>query len=315
MKIALLSSVLACAAGSIACAASPSEILIPGQGLFTESVTSSADGSVIVGAMGTGAIFRARPGAATAELWIKPGTDGLENVLGVFSDDKSNTLWACSFTLDPPREVSPPPSTVHAFDLTTGAPKGKWPMPSAGAECNDIAIGADGAAYVTDSANMEIASLALGAKALQVWAGNGAFGPKGGVLDGIAIVQGRVVVNALQTSKLFSVPVLANGKAGSVAEVKLDRALESPDGQRSYGKDGILIVDGGEGGRLMRITLSGEKLDAGRVTTLKTGFADGPASVTVVGDTAYVIEAQFAAMAKPKDPPTPFKAKAVTLAP
>ena len=78
--------------------------------------------------LGTGAIFRARPGATTAEAWIAPGTAGLSNILGVFADD----------------------------------------------------------------------------------------------------------------------------------EVKLDRSLKYPDGQRSYGEDGILLVDGNEGGRLMHVSLSGE---------------------------------------------------------
>ena len=124
MKIAALHGALAVGMGSLAYAAPPSEILIPGENLFTESITSTADGSIIVGTMGPGAIYRAKPGAATAEVWIRPRTGGLANVLGVFSDDKSNTLWACSFT-DAPKGTTAPPSTLHAFDLATGAPKGK----------------------------------------------------------------------------------------------------------------------------------------------------------------------------------------------
>jgi sugar lactone lactonase YvrE len=186
-------------------------------------------------------------------------------------------------------------------------------LPTAGAACNDIAIGADGTAYATDHENMEIVALKPGAKSLTVWAGKGAFGPKGGMLDGIAIVRDRVVVNTLQTNRLFSVPIGADGRPGPIAEVKLDRPLKFPDGQRTFGSDGILIVDQDEGGRLMHITLAGEKLDMGKVKTLKTGFADGPASVAVVGQTAYVIEAQWDTAAKP--PYKPFKATAVSLVP
>lgn len=290
----------------------PAEITVPGTGLFTESITSTADGTVFIGAMGTGAIFRARPHAALAELWVKPGTDGLASVLGVLADEKANTLWTCSFT-ESPKGVTPPPSSLHAFELTSGAPKGKWHLPTAGAVCNDIAIGADGTAYVTDTKNMEILRLEPGGKSLQVWAGHGDFGPKGGVLDGIAIVRGRVVVNALKTHRLFSVPVESDGGAGRVTEVKLDRPLKFPDGQRPFGEDGILIVDGGEGGRLMHIRLAGDLLDSGTVTTLKSGFADGPTSVTVVGDRAYVLEAQFETA--DRLPARPFKATAVPVAP
>ena len=301
-------------------AAAPAEIVATGERLFTESLTSTADGAVIIGSVGGRTIFRARPGESNAESWIHPGTDGLAGVFGVLADDKSNTLWACSGTFGGPPGANtppPPPSALHAFDLRTGAPKGKWTVPTAGGFCNDIAVGADGTAYISDTSNMEVASLEPGAKALEVWAGSdGSFGPKGGILDGIAVVQGKVVVNALRTGKLFSVPVGQDGKAGTVAEVKLDRPLEGPDGQRSWGRDSILVVEGGSGGKLSRVTLSGANLDTGKVTTLEEGFPDGPVAVTVVGETAYVLEGQLGLMRGPPNPdakPKPFKATAVAV--
>jgi hypothetical protein len=126
-----------------------------------------------------------------------------------------------------------------------------------------------------------------------VWAGDGAFGPKGGVLDGVSVLGKRVIVNTLATSKLFSIPIESGGKAGAPAEVKLDRALERPDGMRSFGKTDVLIVEGGGGGRLSRITLKG---DTGTVKTLKESYPDGPVAITVVSTTGYVLEGQLAAM-------------------
>jgi sugar lactone lactonase YvrE len=292
-------------AAGVGLAAQPPVIVVPGTQLYTESMTSTANGTVIISAMKPGAIFRARPGEATARPWIKPGSDGLVNVLGVLADDKSNTLWACSFTFEP-KGTTPPPSALHAFNLRTGAPKGRWPLPTTGGLCNDIAIGPDGTAYATDTNNMEVVVLKPGAQSLQVWAGGEAFGPKGGVLDGIAIVRDRVIVNAYQTGRLFSVPIHPDGTAGKVSEVMLDRALEHPDGQRPVGKDALLIVDTGEGGRLVRVNFSGTEFDKGSVTTLKTGFADGPTAVTLVGRTAYVIEGQFATA--DKLPARPYRA-------
>jgi sugar lactone lactonase YvrE len=294
-------------------AAAPAEIVLPGQGLFTESLTSTTDGSVIVGSVGGRTIFRSKPGAGTAEAWIKPGTNGLTGIFGVFADDQANTLWACSGLIGAPG-TTPATFSLHAFDLKSGAPKGKWVMPTAGGSCNDIAVGADGSAYATDTTNMEIVKLKPGAQALEVWAGNGAFGPKGGVLDGIAVLQDKVVVNTLATGKLFSVPIGADGKAGAVAEVRLDRALERPDGQRAFGKSSILVVEGGGSGRLSRVTLSGANLDSGKITVIKEGFPDGPVAVTLIGDTAYVLEGQIAAMRAPPGAnvaPKPFKATAV----
>lgn len=299
---------------SVAHAAAPAEIVIPGEKLFTESLTSTKDGAVIIGSVGGRTIFRAQPGVASAEAWIQPGTDGMQGIFGVFADDKSNTLYACSGSFGPPGGPPPPPSTLHTFDLKTGAPKGKYPMPTPGAFCNDIAVDSDGNAYASDTQNMQVVRLKKGAKELEVWAGaDMGFGPKGGVLDGIAVLGDRVLVNALLTSKLFSVPIEKGGKAGAITEVKLDRTVERPDGMRSVGKDTLLVAEGGSGGKLASVKLSG---DSGKVTTLKEGFPDGPVAVTVVGTTAYVLEGQLAAMRGPNAaaaPAKPFKATAVPL--
>lgn len=302
------STLAACLASSAALASPPAQIVVPGTNLATESITSTADGTVIIGSMNSGIIFRAKPGAAKAEPWIRPGPEtGLMNVLGVLAQGATNTLWACSFSAGS-ATASPAPTTLHAFDLTTGAPKGKWSFPTPGGLCNDIAIGPDGSAYVTDSNNMQIVRLPKGGKAIEVWAGNGAFGPKDALLDGIAVVGHTVVVNTLQTSKLFSVPIGPRGEAGAVTEVRLDQPIAKPDGQRRFGDNGILIVESGAEGRLSHIVFEGEKLDSGKVTRIKMGFPDDPVSVTMVGETAYVLEAQWDAA---KHPPKPFKATAV----
>lgn len=292
---------------------------IPGQPLITESLTSTADGTVIVGSMVGRTIFKAAPGAATAEAWIRPGTDGLQGVLGVFADEKSNTLYACSGTPPGPPQpgVTPSPSALHAFDLGTGAPKGKWPLPSPGATCNDIAVDAAGNAYATDTGNSAVVVLKKGASRLEVWASGGAFGDKDVVVDGIAILGDKVLVNALRTGKLFVAPIGKDGKAGKVSEVKLDRPLDGPDGQRSFGRSSILVAEGTAPGKLSRVDLAGADFATGKVTTLRTGFPDGPVAVTVVGETAYVLEGQLALiMGPPGRAPAaskPFKATAVPI--
>jgi len=71
---------------------------------------------------------------------------------------------------------------------------------------------------------MEVDRLAPGSHQLKVWAGNGGFGPKGGVHDGISVLGDRLFVNTLETNKVFTVPIEADGKAGAITEIKLDRA-------------------------------------------------------------------------------------------
>jgi sugar lactone lactonase YvrE len=300
------------AAVSQALAAGPAEIVIPGERISPESMTSTRDGTVYIGSIGTGQIFRAKAGAATAEPFIKPKTNDIGAVFGVFADEKANTLYACSGTpaFGPPQAGAPPPppSALYAFDLKSGAPKGKWTMPTAGAFCNDIAVGSDGSAYATDTQNMQIARLKRGAQALEVWAGaDGAFGPSGGVLDGISVLGDTVLVNALRTNKIFAVRIGKDGKAGKVNEVKLDSGVEGPDGMRSLGSNTLLVAEGGGGGKVGKIVLNRDNTE-GKHTVLKSGFPDGPVAVTMVDGDVYVLEGQLAAMfAPPGSPPPPAK--------
>ncbi len=304
------------AAGTLPAAAAslPDTINIPGDRIFPESITSASDGSVIIGSIAQNAVYRAKPGAATAEVWIAPGTENLNNILGVFADNKAGTLYVCSNVIGPPGAGPAVNATLLTFDVKTGTEKGHYVFPTEKGVCNDIAVDGDGNAYATDTNNMEIVRLKKGAAALEVWAGAGAFGPKGGVLDGISVVGKRVVANTLATSKLFSIPIGSDGKAGAVTEVKLDREISHPDGMRSFGKSDVLIIEGGNGGRLSRIAFSG---DTGKVTTVKEGYPDGPVAVTVVGTTAYVLEGQLMIMMRPPAAgaapvqPKPFKATAV----
>jgi sugar lactone lactonase YvrE len=314
MKLRFICLALA-AAGAVQAATPAPEITIPGERIFPESLTSTADGSVIFGSIGARTVFRAKPGSATAEPWIQPGTDGMRSVLGVFADDKSNTLYACSGGFGPPPPGEGPYiPTLFTFDLETGAPKGHYVFPDGKGACNDIAVGPDGTAYVTDTGNSLVLRLKKGAKDLEVWAGeNGEFGAKNVVVDGIAVLGQRVIVNALITSKLFSVPIGKDGKAGPVTEIKLDKPISRPDGMRSYGKNTLFIAESGEGGRVSRVDLTGNE---GKTTVLKQGLPGGSASVTVVGKYVYVLEGQLAFMMGqgPKDAQIgPFRATAIPI--
>jgi glucose/arabinose dehydrogenase/mono/diheme cytochrome c family protein len=294
-------------------AAIPAQLAIPGRTVYPESLTSTADGTVIIGSIGTRTIFRVKPGSSTAEPWIGPGGEPTLGVYGVFADDESHTLWACfSSVLGSNHGAASAPSALHAYDLTTGKLKASYPLPTAGAFCNDIAVGADGATYATDSNNMQVVRLGPGAQRLEVWAGGGAFGPPGGILDGISILNRRVFVNALNTSRIFSILIDSDGSAGTISEVLLSRPIDRPDGMRRFGRNTLLLIEGGGAGRLSRLTISG---DSAELTTLKEGFPDGPVSVAVVGTTGYVLEGQLKTLfgADPAATAKPFHATAVAV--
>jgi hypothetical protein len=86
---------------------------------------------------------------------------------------------------------------------------------------------------------------------------------------------------------------------------------------RSFGKSAVLIVEGGDGGKLEKVTFDGNN---GKVELIKQGYPDGAVAVAVVGTTAYVCEGQLSAQggrgrpgAAAAPPPVlkPFKATAV----
>jgi glucose/arabinose dehydrogenase/mono/diheme cytochrome c family protein len=283
----------------------PAQLAIPGDKTYPESLTSTADGTVFIGSIGTRTIFRVEPGSATAKAWIGPDPETTLGVFGVYADQRSNTLWACfSSARGSNHGAGSAPSALHAYDLNTATLKGRYVMPTADAFCNDIAVGTDGATYATDSNNMQVVRLAPGARRLEVWAGGGAFGPTGGILDGISILHRRVFVNTLNTGRIFSILIDSDGKPGTISEVLLSRPIDRPDGMRRFGRNSILLVESGGAGRLSRLNISGDTAD---LKTLKEGFPDGPVSVAVVGTTGYVLEGQLKTLFGPADPTAPSK--------
>jgi glucose/arabinose dehydrogenase/mono/diheme cytochrome c family protein len=285
-------------------AAIPAELAIPGDKIYPESLTSTADGTIFIGSIGTRTIFRVEPGSATAKAWIGSDRETTQGVFGVFADERSNTLWACFSSVRGSNHAASAASALHAYDLKTGTLRGRYVLPTAGAFCNDIAVGRDGTAYATDSNNMQVVRLAPGARRLQVWAGGGAFGPKGGILDGISTLHGRVFVNTLNTGRIFSVLIDSDGKPGTISEVLPSRPIDRPDGMRRFGRDSLLLIESGGVGRLSRLNING---DTAELTTLKEGFPDGPVSVAVVGTTGYVLEGQLKTLFGPADPTAPSK--------
>src|SRR5258708_1989305 len=88
----LLSSVLWIAVAM----AGRSSIALPGKRAFPESITSARDGTLFVGRLGEGGIVRVDPRTGAATLFVAPGAAGARSITGVFADEASATLWACS---------------------------------------------------------------------------------------------------------------------------------------------------------------------------------------------------------------------------
>jgi sugar lactone lactonase YvrE len=280
---------------------------------FPESVTSTSDGALYVGSFNNGGVTKVAPGGKPEEL-VKPGANDSRSTLGVLADEKSGTLYVCSndisgFGVKGPSDVKG--AWLKTFDLKTGAPKGSFALADAKSLCNDIVVGSDGTAYVSDSFTPNVYSLKPGGTKLEIWATDPKLAPQGkdGVgLDGIAIgADGNIYVNTYIPAKLFRI-VVKDGKAGDITELKPSRALDHADAMRAFG-DGLLVIEGA--GRLDKVTVKG---DEAQVETIKDGLAE-PVSVTVVGNTGWVAEGKLSYIIgdnKEKDP-GPFVLKPITL--
>jgi sugar lactone lactonase YvrE len=279
---------------------------------FPESVTSTSDGTIYTGSFKNGGVLRAKPGGK-AEEFVKPGAGGSRSTLGVLADARSGTLYVCSNDLSAMGVSGPSDSkgaSLKTFDLATGAPKGSFALSDPKSFCNDIVVGSDGTAYVTDSFAPNVYRLKPGGTALEIWATDPQLAPaKDGVgLDGIAIgSDGNVYVTTYIPGKLFRIAA-KDGKAGDVTELRPSRALDHADAMRTFG-DGFLLIEGS--GKLDKVTVKG---DAADIETIKDGLSE-PVSVTQVGNTGWIAEGKLSYLIGPnkeKDP-GPFEIKAVTL--
>jgi len=256
------------------------QITLPGTRVFPESITSTSDGTLIVGSFGHGYVLRIAPGKTDAVEWIKAGTNGLNTVLGVFADEKNKLLWVCSNKLGPTGD----PTAVKTFDLKTGAPKDSYVLPGDRTLCNDIAVAPDGTAYVTDTIGGAVDMLKPGAKALEVAAKD----PLLAGADGLAFGNKTTLyVNSVTANKIVRVDLGPDGKSTGITDLKLPRALDRPDGMRAVGKGRFLLAE--NSGKMSLVTFDGNNV---MLTTLKEVSASTPA-VTATKGMAWVAEGKL----------------------
>jgi sugar lactone lactonase YvrE len=291
---------------AVVAAQTRTEITLPGTRVFPESITSTADGTLIVGSLGHGNVLRIAPGKTQAEEWIKPGTGGLNSVLGVYADEKHKLLWVCSNKFEDTGEAT----AVKTFDLKSGAPKKTYPLPGDPVLCNDIAVAEDGTAYISDTRQGSVLILKPGATALEIAAKD----PLLAGADGLAFGDKTTLyVNSVTVGKLLRLDIGPDGKAKSVVELKLPRPLVRPDGMRTIGKQRLLLAE--NSGTMSIVTFDGPEKQTVVLLTLKEGLEATPA-VTATKGMAWIVEGKLNYRNDPalkdKDPGT-FKMYAVPL--
>src|SRR5256714_7032816 len=273
------------------------ELTINDTAVSPENLTSSNDGTVYFGSTATGTIYRAGPGSARAEPWILASATGLTNVLGVLADDKANTLWVCQNQTGGRNGVPVAGQTaLRSFDLRRGTAKGMYPLPPDPGICNDIAVSADGAAYVSESFRGRIHRLRPGATALEVWVTDQQLD----VIDGLSfLADGALYANNFTSGKLYPISVNADGTLGAAVPLETSLPVVHPDGLRTAGPRTLIQAEGQ--GRVTELTINGNRAEV-RVVRDSLPRVTG---VTIVGDNVLALVGLEKAIVVPYRKPTP----------
>jgi glucose/arabinose dehydrogenase len=287
-----------------------SEVALPNEGAYPESISAGPDGSLYVSSLARGGVWRIQPESETVEEWIAPGAFGTRSTLGVLVDARANLLWVCSNDLSMWRIPGPSQikgSFVKGFDLTTREATVSARLPGDATLCNDLAIGRDGSLFITNSLAPQILRLRGKGSELEIWIESSKFAqPRTGSpgLDGIAFGDdGNLYVNNFETGDLFRIEV-SDGAAGEITKLKPSRRLKHPDALRSSGRQTFLTVEGP--GQVARLAVEGDHVD---VRTIKTGIT-GPTSVILVKGILWITEGQLPHLfeaAKKGAPRLPFR--------
>lgn len=257
--------------------AMPEEIVMNGQRLFPESITSDAAGNIYVGS-NPGSIFRALAGKAVAEPWIAPDEEnGLRTVFGVLVDEPRGLLWVCSNDMAP--EGGGP--AIKTFALPDGSYIASHPFPAdAGpAMCNDMAVAPNGDVYASETLGGRIMLLRDGGTAFETWATD----PEFASLDGISFGPGGALyANAIQRGTLLLVHRHADGSFARAEVLATSQPMAGPDGLRPLDERRMLQSEGNGGtitvltfaeGQPVQIEVIAEGIDYASSVTMANGRA------------------------------------------
>lgn len=289
---------------SVEAQAPPAEIVLQGERLFPESVTSIADGTLYVGS-NPGIVFRAAPGSDAAIPWIVPDTaNGLATVFGVLADEPRGLLWVCSN----PRQGETGAPQIKTFGLSDGALVASYPLAVEGpAMCNDMTVAANGDVYATETLGGRILKLANGGSAFGLFAAD----PEFASADGIAFAaDGTLYMNAIQRNNLVRVDVDSAGRFSGATVLVPSRPMGGPDGLRLIAGNRFVQSEG-NAGLVTVVTIDGDRAE---IETIAEGV-DYASSVTAVGGRAFYPEGKLRFLFGPAagEDPGPFVVRSVAI--
>ena len=283
----------------------PPQIVLPGERLFPESITSDAAGHIYIGS-NPGTIYRARAGDSVANPWIVPdAANGLATVFGVLVDEGRGLLWVCSNPRQGQQGGAP---AIKTFRLTDGALVRSYRLAVEGpAMCNDMTVAPNGDVYASETLGGRILKLENGGTAFTEWARDPEFASADGIVWG---GDGQLYMNAIQRNNLVRANHDAAGSFTSATVLTPSRPMGGPDGLRALGGNRFLQSEG-NAGLITLVTIEGDRAE---ITTLAEGV-DYASAVTAVGGRAFYPEGKLRFMFGPQagQDPGPFVVRNVAI--
>lgn len=296
--LALLASCASVPDGS-----APPAIVMEGERLFPESITSDAAGHIYIGS-NPGMVFRAGAGDTQAQPWIVPdATNGLATVFGVLVDEPRGLLWVCSN----PRQGEGGSPAIKTFRLSNGALVASYPLNVEGpAMCNDMTVGPDGEVFASETLGGRIVKLANGGTAFTEWARD----PEFASADGIVWGNGQLYLNAIQRNSLLRANMDSAGRFTGATVLTPSRPMGGPDGLRALGGNRFLQSEG-NAGLITLVTITGDRAE---IATLAAGI-DYASAVTALNGRAFYPEGKLRFLFGPQagGDPGPFVVRNVAI--
>jgi len=243
---------------------------LPDPDMISEDIAFDAARSLfLVSSVHHGGIYAKRvPGGSPAS--VKFNADSSWGILALGVDSARGMLWATTSALPMAAHYSASDSGRSAllgFDLASGALRQRWAAPDTGAHVlGDLTIGANGAVYVADGLGSGVYVLDSGSSTLRTLVPRGVLvSPQTPALsrDGATLFVPDYAIGIAAVR-------VATGEVTWIAHSD-SLALTGIDGMYRVGNDLIVVQNGLEPNRIVRLTLDPAMRRVARASTLVRG--------------------------------------------
>lgn len=291
--------------------------LLPSSVQYPNGITHSPDGTIFVGSVVSGNIWRKRQNSAFELAYTETPSRFAGTALRY--DPLTKYLWVASPDFLG-REINGKtvkrPHRIAVIDTNTGTEIWSSEMPDGGFG-NDFALDGQGGVFLTDSSLDKIWHIpSKESEFVEVVQGDllqpGSLGPAG-----IAFFpDGKLVTGLFSDGELLVMDLDEDNKAKSIEKLNLERKIQNPDGLYALPNNHLLIIEGAVdsgNGKLLHVDLNGpEPL----TISVLADRIDSPLNLTVFDDDVMISEGRVRHLMLPdKDiaVPTDFSVLSVSL--